>query len=183
MSQITHISLFVYISPKSRACPRATHQGYAKCGGTSLCQWSGHRKKFRRKADKKIVTKSIPTIFWIRGWMSVLQIWGICNWNKTLLNRIWGWTCPIIQSTMHIYFYRLQFFGGLWGQLPCTASTPLSYINRGLKQDSLHQSTAWAVFEHCRPLYLQATMAGLGQQTIISKLVLTSLVLKPIGLY
>ena len=42
-----------YISPKSRARPRDTQQGCTKCGGTSPCQWSGHRKKFRMKADKK----------------------------------------------------------------------------------------------------------------------------------
>ena len=40
-------------SPESRARPRATQQGCAKCGGTSLCQRSGHRKKPRRKEDKK----------------------------------------------------------------------------------------------------------------------------------
>ena len=36
---------------ESRARRRATQQGYAKCGGTSPCQRSWHRKKFRRKVD------------------------------------------------------------------------------------------------------------------------------------
>ena len=40
-------------SPKSRACPRATQQDCAKCGGTPLLSRSWHRKIFRRKADKK----------------------------------------------------------------------------------------------------------------------------------
>ena len=36
-------------STESRACPRATQQGCAKCGGTSPCQRSWHRKKFQRE--------------------------------------------------------------------------------------------------------------------------------------
>ena len=45
---------YLYTSPKSRARPSATQQGCAKCGGTSPCQRSKHRKKFRRKVVKKI---------------------------------------------------------------------------------------------------------------------------------
>ena len=41
------------ISPESKARPRATQQGCTKCKGTSLCQWSWHRKKFQRKADNE----------------------------------------------------------------------------------------------------------------------------------
>ena len=40
-------------SPESRAHPRAAEQCCTKCGGTSPCQRSGHRKKFGRKADLK----------------------------------------------------------------------------------------------------------------------------------
>ena len=41
------------ISPKSRACPRATQAGLSQVWSTSPCQRSWHRKKFQRKADKK----------------------------------------------------------------------------------------------------------------------------------
>ena len=43
------------IRPESRARPKATQQGCAKCGGgTSALSRSCCRKKFQRKADKKI---------------------------------------------------------------------------------------------------------------------------------
>ena len=42
-------------APESRAHPRATQKGFNKCGGTSPCQWSQHRKKFQRKTDNKKV--------------------------------------------------------------------------------------------------------------------------------
>ena len=52
--QIYALKTNLDISPESRARPRATQQGCTKCGGISPCQRSGHRKKFRRKAEKTL---------------------------------------------------------------------------------------------------------------------------------
>ena len=61
------------ISPKSRVRPRATQQGCAKGGGTSPCQRSYHRKKFRRKADNK-TKKNWDMISGIRNFGSSLYL-------------------------------------------------------------------------------------------------------------
>ena len=47
--------------PESRVRPRATQQGCAKCGGTSPSQRSGHRKKFRGKADNQNKMKTLKS--------------------------------------------------------------------------------------------------------------------------
>ena len=51
------VELLCKFKPQIRARPRATQQGCTKCGGTSLCQQSLHRKKLRRKVDNNKKTR------------------------------------------------------------------------------------------------------------------------------
>ena len=62
-------------SPKSRACPRATQQDCAKCGGTPLLSRSWHRKIFRRKADKKKFYRCSSSNMSIVYFLNMWQIW------------------------------------------------------------------------------------------------------------
>ena len=85
-SGFNQISWFVfvkYLSPEYRACLRATYQGCTKCGGTSSCQRSWHREKFRRKADKKGFSYASLTKTWSHFLYNFLQII-FCNFNCAL---------------------------------------------------------------------------------------------------
>ena len=72
-------------SPESRACPRATQQGCAKCGGTSPCQQSWHKKKFRRKADKKTEQSRVSSNFLPQADQWVFKGYMLLSWESEFL--------------------------------------------------------------------------------------------------
>ena len=67
-----------YKSPESRVALEL-QQGCTKCGGTSPCQRSWHRKKFQRKADKKsIIWKKTQKLIPLKPFTNNALQWYLC---------------------------------------------------------------------------------------------------------
>ena len=116
---LIYSSLYWNISPESRAHLRATQQGCAKCGGTSPCQRSWHRKRFQRKEDnekrKKLFTKSWQ-VKWFHKYVQFCTMETtstflnnfspFCYWSLITNSLVWNHDCQMPICIMKIQFFK-----------------------------------------------------------------------------